>query len=362
VLVGVAVAVGPGASGSRARATAGPAEDAAAKARVASLTARVREWFDTRKRLVRVDCPKCRGWGRVEDRSGRGAACPRCDGAKQVLASDAYRKAHYDFMSPAYRGRDGAMDAANAAYKEANAARRDALYVNAYRLDRVELVGVNGGSAWVFEGTDSVSRESRWLQLTDPTTKKLQWFVYAPRRTARGRRRTRRPDPGGAAAKREPLAAGELEALRKAVRDAGSCPRSRARGASTARSSSGVRRRADRPQGARRERGGVFRLTGVVLAAGRRRAGRPDRVLARWRDKFGTVTKRQVPPPPCCRGRTTGRSSGAAHAGGTARAVRGERGAAGGRGPLVEGLTRPGARAARARVGAAGAAGYTGPT
>lgn len=296
VLVGVAVAVGPGASGSRgARATAGPAEDAAAKARVASLTARVREWFDTRKRLVRVDCPKCRGWGRVEDRSGRGAACPRCDGAKQVLASDAYRKAHYDFMSPAYRGRDGAMDAANAAYKEANAARREPLYLNAYRLDRVELVGVNGGSAWVFEGTDSVSRESRWLQLTDPTTKKLQWFVYAPETDGAWPPPDAAPPiPEGPLPKREPLAAGELEALRKAVRDAGIVPT---------------------VEGARREHGEVvvgvfdgaptdrraldasaeacvFRLTGVVLAAVADAPAVRIEFLARWRDKFGTVTKR----------------------------------------------------------------------
>lgn len=291
VLGGIGAAVGV----SGARAVAGPAEDAAARARVASLTARVREWFDARKRLVRVDCPKCRGWGRVEDRSGRGATCPRCDGAKQVLASDAYRKVHYDFMSPAYRGRDGAMDAANAAYKEANAARRDALYVNAYRIDRVELVGVNGGSAWVFEGTDSVSRESRWLQLTDPATKKPQWFVYGPETDGAWPPPDAAPPiPEGPLPKREPLAAAELDALRKAVRDAGIVPA---------------------VEGARREHGEVvvalfdgaptdrraldasaeacvFRLTGVVLAALPDAPAVRVEFLARWRDKFGTVTKR----------------------------------------------------------------------
>jgi len=292
VVAGVATAGGRG----DAVATAGPTDAAAvAKARTASLTARLREWCEARKRLVRVDCPKCRGWGRVEDRSGRIATCPRCDGAKLMLGTDAYRKVHYDFKSPAFRGRDGATDEANAAYTAANGAGRAPGFLNAYRIDRLELVGVNGGSAWVFEGTDSVSRESRWLWLPEATTKKPQWFVYSletdgdwpPPDPAP-------PIPEGPLPKREPITADELKLLRQGVADA-HLPHHVESG-----------RREDGQvvvaafDGAAADAGAldagidraVFALTREAFAALPDAKAVRVEFLARWRDRFGSVTKR----------------------------------------------------------------------
>jgi hypothetical protein len=184
-----------------------------ASARTAVLKTRVAAWFDARKALARENCPTCRGWGVVSTRSAVRDACPKCDGRKTVIPTRAFRAVHYDMKSEAWRRRPNATDEANAAYRAADASGATPLLLSTYRIDRVELVGTRFARAWVFEGTDSVSRESRWVLSPDSASKKDVWFLFGEETDGPWEEGPAAP----AAAPSSPLSPAEHEALRGRV-------------------------------------------------------------------------------------------------------------------------------------------------
>jgi hypothetical protein len=211
VLLAGAARAEPPAGAPPAPAKAAP--DPAAAARTNALRYRASEWLDARKRLVAVTCGTCKGFGVVIDsRTGLQATCPTCGGARTILAKDPFRRVTYDMRSPAWRRRDGAQDEANRAYLAARGSSRGPGYLRSSRIERVELIGDRYGIVWVFEGTDSVSRPSRWVAVKEDPSKSEGWFLYSPETDGAW------PDadaanPGGPTAP-EPLPADQVDALR----------------------------------------------------------------------------------------------------------------------------------------------------
>ena len=196
-----------------------PAAEASAAVRLSTLRARLTEWYEARKNLVPTPCPRCAGLGRLAAGRGASVVCPRCEGRKFVLSVTAFRKVSYDMRSEAFRKRPNAQEQANAAYKAADGATRPPLYLKSFRVDRVELVGDRFGLGLVFEGTDNVSRESRWVRGVDPATKKDTWFVHEPETDGAFAAETVPAD--AAVPTRAPLTPERLEDLRKRLAVAG---------------------------------------------------------------------------------------------------------------------------------------------
>lgn len=176
----VAMAIGSAASHARPQdaPAAKPAPTAEAVALTNRLRARVVEWCDARKLLTQAVCETCRGWGRVEEKTGRIVTCPTCDGRKLSLRRAPFRKVAYDMKSPAWRSQSRAKEVAGEAYDAANRSSTAPGFLRSYRIDRVELLDATHGVAWVFEGTDTVPRDSRWLVAIEPATKAATWFLY----------------------------------------------------------------------------------------------------------------------------------------------------------------------------------------
>lgn len=142
------------------------------------LRTRVTEWCNARKQLSQAVCDTCRGWGQVQEKMGRIVTCPTCDGRKVAIRRAAFRKVAYEMKSPAWRSQDRARELAGEAYDAANRSSTASGFLRSFRIDRVELVGAEHGIAWVFEGTDTVARESRWVLSIEPSTKTAAWFIY----------------------------------------------------------------------------------------------------------------------------------------------------------------------------------------
>lgn len=196
-----------------------PAADSAAQVRLTTLRARLSEWCEARKNLVPTKCPKCAGYGLLDGGRGGFVACTRCEGRKTVLSATAFRKVHYDMKTEAFRKRPNAQEEATAAYKASDGATRPALQLKSFRVDRVELAGDRFGRGWIFEGTDNVSRESRWVRGIDPTSRKETWFVHEPETDGEFAVETVPTD--AAVPTRVPLAPERLDALRKRLAVAG---------------------------------------------------------------------------------------------------------------------------------------------
>ena len=148
--------------------------------RANALKARVVEWYEARKGLLREKCPRCAGFGGGPTTNQRWVNCPRCEGRKSVLATKAYRKLFFDMRSPAWRARATAQDEATAAYLRADRADvppRE--FIAKYQVDRVEVDGA-GGTAWALENDDPLAHESHWIWARDPKTNKDDWWVHTP--------------------------------------------------------------------------------------------------------------------------------------------------------------------------------------
>ena len=157
-----------------------PVPDPATRARIAALRARVTEWCETRKLLRKDKCPTCQGFGVVVDmRTKRQEPCPKCEGRRLVLNAKAFRKIHYDMRSEAWRQRPTSRDEVTEAYRAADAGAERGVLAK-YQVDRVELVGTRFGRGWVIEGTDTVARDSHWVAVPDPKTKKESWYLWSP--------------------------------------------------------------------------------------------------------------------------------------------------------------------------------------
>ena len=140
------------------------------RARVAALQAVVQAWCKTRENLV-GDCPICGGRGY----NGRFGECPTCHGRRLYVGPTQWQRLRYDAYTPAKRLKMKLADVRAARDGEDPASVR----LKSCRFDRAELVGATFGKAWVFEGKDTVSRESRWVEALDPSTKKTGWFLYS---------------------------------------------------------------------------------------------------------------------------------------------------------------------------------------
>lgn len=218
ILGAIGVCVGLAAGPLRALEADGP-PPAAAQVRLTMLRARLAEWCEARRNLVDVKCPKCGGFGVLNAGRNGFLTCPRCDGRKAVLEPKAFRKVHYDMKTEAWRRRPDAHKEADAAYRAADGAGRPRLFLKAFRVDRVELVGDRFGLGWIFEGTDDVSRESRWVWDVDPATKRETWFVHEPETDGTFAAPT--VPTTAAVPTRAPLAPDRLDALRKRLAVAG---------------------------------------------------------------------------------------------------------------------------------------------
>ena len=184
------------------------------KMRAEALKAVVVAWCKTRENLVGV-CPTCNGSGvQYRGRFVRGE-CPSCKGKKQYIGPSQWQRLNYDLYTPARRLKMRIEDVKKAREAE------DPLVVRlrACRFDRVELVGANLARAYVFEGKDTVSRESRWVEVVDPSTKKTGWYIHSEETDGPW---TEAPPPAAAAPradvpKSEPLTSEELLAVRGKV-------------------------------------------------------------------------------------------------------------------------------------------------
>jgi hypothetical protein len=161
-------------------APAAPAPSPDVVARTNALKTRATEWLTARTKLRRELCYKCRGFGVVVDNATRQrVSCPTCMGNKTLIPKDPYRIVNYEMRSVAWRRRPTAQDEANEGWKVVRLQATAPGYLVKYRFDRVELLGAAGGRVWVFEGTDSVSRESNWIVVGDPT-KSASWSLHSP--------------------------------------------------------------------------------------------------------------------------------------------------------------------------------------
>lgn len=257
-------------------------------ARMQALKARVTTWFDARKAQARETCPNCRGYGMV----GRGNVCNKCDGRKSVVPTKAFRTVHYDMKTEAFRKRPNATDEANAAYKAADASGQTPLFLGSWRFDRVEPVGARFGRAWTFEGSDSVSRESRWVLAPDSTLRKDNWFVYSEETDGPWEEGSAAPAPIPASA--SPLPSPELTALRgrvALVETKLSLDDAWMEGTTLVARFQDPKATEERTLDAAIE-SGVFELARAA-AKSLPSAGEVRLVfLARWRDKFGSVDTR----------------------------------------------------------------------
>jgi hypothetical protein len=151
-----------------------PQAPASEKARAEALKVVVQAWAKTRENLVGI-CPTCNGSGvQYRGRFVRGE-CPSCKGKKIYIGPSQWQRLNYDLYTPARRLKMRVEDVKKAREAEDPVAVR----LKSWRFDRVELVGANLGRAYVFEGKDTVARESRWVEAVDPSTKKTGWFLFS---------------------------------------------------------------------------------------------------------------------------------------------------------------------------------------
>jgi hypothetical protein len=183
-----------------------PKDDAAAtqaRLRRQELLSRANQWHNVRKDLI-VVCASCNGRGIV--RGGRD--CSHCRGGRR-LSEEAFRKAYYEWMSPEWRARPTSKDEVEARYKEISAGKATAPVLKEFRIDKekAELVGECHGRVPVYEGDDTVPRDTQWVWSVEPATKKATWFVYGGEVDGEfGVSCTKAPSPGTAPPRREPLA------------------------------------------------------------------------------------------------------------------------------------------------------------
>jgi hypothetical protein len=178
------------------------------KTRVAALQAVVQAWCKTRENLV-GECPTCGGRGY----NGRFGECTVCHGKRIYIGPTQWQRLHYDVYSPAKRLKLRLADVRAARDGEDPAQVR----LKSCRFDRVELVGATFGKAWVFEGKDTVSRESRWVEAVDPSSKKTGWYLWSEDADGPWEES---PSLGGGrtdVAKSEPLKSDELQLVRGKV-------------------------------------------------------------------------------------------------------------------------------------------------
>ena len=256
------------------------------KMRAAALQAVVTAWCKTRENLV-GDCPTCGGRGY----NGRFGECPSCHGKRLYVGPGQWQKLHYDVYSPAKRlklrlsdvraARDG-EDAFNVRLKSC-------------RFDRLQLVGTTFAKAWVFEGKDTVSRESRWVEAVDPSTKKTGWFLYSEDSDGPWSEDAASPVGGRAeVSKSEPLKSDELQTVRGKValvdtklslEDANRENGTLVLVFADPKASDATTLELDTAAS-------VVALSTAALDAVKDAPGVRLVVLARWRDKFGEVRKR----------------------------------------------------------------------
>ena len=170
-------APGPAPAAAPTQAPAIPGAQAAAAAEerrrlAAALSSRVADWIRVRKALAPVRCWNCNGRGRIRAWVGtleKDQECKKCQGTGKTVSDAALKAAYGGMRSPESRSmRDEAVPAGD----------RDALGLDAGRIDRVEVVDATHGLGWIFENDATTSKSSRWIRVFERAKNAWTWFRY----------------------------------------------------------------------------------------------------------------------------------------------------------------------------------------
>jgi hypothetical protein len=156
------------------------AEEAAkakARSRQDALQGVVDAWLETRKGLV-DPCSSCGGRGVILRGRFTRTTCTSCNGKKLYIWPKRWQRLRYDLLTPAKRLTLKLADV-EAEREKADPESPDTGYLKYARRQRVELVGDRFGRAYAFEGRDTVNRESRWVEVVDPASKRATWFLFS---------------------------------------------------------------------------------------------------------------------------------------------------------------------------------------